>query len=135
MNKLQLKKLIQEIALQEIRVVKNTPRFKVIAPDPIRTPDPTYPAGVIYISTSGNEIEGHFQRDDDFVAPFFPNPIIFGVMGSIETEIDESFLEMLQYLDRSGVKYNIQTYNDEDEVETYISVSYDNLKERNLIQK
>jgi hypothetical protein len=132
MNKSQLKKLIQEIAFQEIKIVKNTPRFK-------KEIDDYNQEVIIYVSpkdTEDTKIEGHSQRDDDdvFVTPFPPNPILFGVMGSLETEIDESFLEMLQYLDQNGIKYNIQTYADEGDVETYISVSLDSLEKRNLIQ-
>lgn len=131
MNKSQLKKLIQEIALQEIKIAPHIPRFKVIIPDPTRTPDPTHPAGITYTSISGDKITGDFQDDNWFVTPFPPNPVRFGV---VDGETYEPFLEMLRYLDQNQIPYNKETDEYEGDEETYISVSFDNLKKRNLVQ-
>jgi hypothetical protein len=124
MNKPQLKKLIQEIALQEIRVVLPSIRFKKIGEEKIT-----------YTSPSTNiTIDGHFQDDNIFVEPSNPNPIIFGIMEYPEYPGYNEFYEMKEYLDQYKIPYNIDTYNDEDETETYLSVSMDNLEKKRLIQ-
>lgn len=125
MNKFQLKKLIQEIALQEIRVVLPSSRFKNIDQEEI-----------IYTSPStGITINGDFQDDNIFVEPSNPNPIMFGIVEDPEYPGYDEFYEMKEYLDQHNIPYNTDTYNYEgDEFETYLSVSMDNLEKKRLIQ-
>jgi homoserine trans-succinylase len=124
MNKFQLKKLIQEIALQEIRVVLPSSRFKKIDEEKIT-----------YTSPSTNiTIDGQSQDDNIFVEPSNPNPVIFGIMEYPEYPGYNEFYEMKEYLDQYKIPYNIDTYNDEDETETYLSVSMDDLEKKRLMQ-
>jgi hypothetical protein len=125
MNKPQLKKLIQEIALQEIRVVLPSSRFKKIDEEKIT-----------YTSPSTNiTIDGQSQDDNIFVEPSNPNPVIFGIVEDPEYPGYGEFYEMKEYLDQYNIPYNTDTYNYEgDEFETYLSVSMDNLEKKRLIQ-
>jgi hypothetical protein len=124
MNTSQLKKLIQKIALQEIRVSTPSRRFK----------NPT-PEEIIYTSPStGITIDGDFQDNNWFVEPFNPNPIMFGIVEDPEYPGYDTFQEMKKYLDQYNIPYNINTDDYEGDMETYLSVSMDNLEKRNLIQ-
>jgi hypothetical protein len=125
MNKFQLKKLIQEIALQEIRVVLPSSRFKKIDEEKIT-----------YTSPSTNiTIDGQSQEDNIFVEPSNPNPTMFGIVEDPEYPGYDEFYEMKEYLDQYNIPYNISSYNYEgDEFETYLSVSMDNLEKKRLIQ-
>jgi hypothetical protein len=125
MNKFQLKKLIQEIALQEIRVVLPSSRFKKIDEETIT-----------YTSPSTNiTINGYFQDDNIFVEPSNPNPVVFGIVEDPEYPGYDGFYEMKGYLDQYNIPYNISSYNYEgDEYETYLSVSMDNLEKKRLMQ-
>ena len=124
MNTSQLKKLIQEIALQEIRVVLPSSRFKKINEEKIT-----------YTSPSTNiTIDGQSQDDNIFVEPSNPNPVMFGIVEDPEYPGYGEFYEMKEYLDQYNIPYNIDTYNDEDEPETYLSVSMDNLEKKRLIK-
>jgi hypothetical protein len=127
MNKSQLKKLIQEIALQEIRVVPLSSRFKKIDEEKIT-----------YTSPSTNTtIDGYFQDNfynNIFVEPSNPNPIIFGIMEYPEYPGYNEFYEMKRYLDQYNIPYNINTDGYEGDIETYLSVSMDNLEKKRLIQ-
>jgi hypothetical protein len=125
MNKPQLKKLIQEIALQEIRVVLPSSRFKK-----------TDQEKITYTSPSTNiTIDGQPQDDNIFVEPSNPNPVMFGIVEDPEYPGYDEFYEMKGYLDQYNIPYNISSYNYEgDEYETYLSVSMDNLEKKRLIQ-
>ena len=124
MNASQLKKLIQEIALQEIRVVLPSSRFKKIDEEKIT-----------YTSPSTNiTIYGQSQEDNIFVEPSNPNPVMFGIVEDPEYPGYDEFYEMKEYLDQYNIPYNINTDDYEGDMETYLSVSMDNLEKKRLMQ-
>ncbi len=127
MNNSQLKKLIQKIALQEIRVV--TPNAAINRRFVVNQ-DEDSDIDVYYESPQGINLEGYFSNTNQYVPAFPPNSIKIGTTIDKEGPEYNAYLEMVNYLQKNNIPYNLNPNMGN----VWIAISLDNLKKRNLVR-
>lgn len=128
MNKSQFKNLIQKIALQEIKIALNSTvgrRFVV-------NQDEDSDVDVYYESPEGIRLEGDFSNTNQHVPAFPPNSIKIGTIIDKGSPEYNAHLEMINYLQKNNVPYNLVPSTWKGDV--WVAVSLDNLKKRNLVR-
>ena len=122
---------MQQLAglLTEIRITPVIQQFKEFE---------KYPNWLYFNAPNGTEFEGSpmIDTDSQYVTPASSNSVMFEIsLLHTNPKGYEGIQQMIDYLEKFNIKYNISNFNHNDFKDTYISVDLDDLKKQHLIKK
>ena len=122
---------MQQLAglLTEIRITPVIQQFKEFE---------KYPNWLYFNAPNGTEFEGSpmIDTDSQYVTPASSNSVMFEIsLLHTNPKGYEGIQQMINYLEKFNIKYNISNFNHNDFKDTYISVDLDDLKKQHLIKK